>query len=653
MKKIFTYLITFMVMCFMTTLAIAQNDPEGTIEISLRNEPNHPDNTFRIAGIDIPLQMTHGNNLQAERGNKWEFVSVGRRTGIAGIQKIPSEGWADKVRLEPQQAIVARFESKRYIDFGPVYVFVAIYVERWLTGAKDEGVIGAVIRYKADFEPTVQAISRRLFYDTYTVENESLAKWYLKYADSNNDGMISSTEANSVTVLGSEQDAIATFGPENIESFENLSCFRNLREIHINNLQETGLYSRGVQTAVVRHPTLEKIVYCDVEVPIIDLRDCPHLREIDLSYCKIGNVLLPPSIERVDLRRGKVTSIDVTECPQLTYLQVGGNQLTSLNLSGNPKLETLSVWDNQLTSLDVSKLQHLKKLYCANNKFATLDLSHNTGIEILSVADTKGSLKRVIIPKGKTKRDYKTESGALASFSGIEVVTEGQASVSTSQMTNGDPSQTGIYHVGDTIRIGRHLAIVFSVSEGGRHGKAVRIFPLKSIWHENYEIGSIYVGYNKASPEMLNMFRTGATSMTDGKANTDKIVRAARAIEAKTGEKYGKHIILLGLLDSSKTADGRYMSMYEQGWYIPAIDELEELYNAAAQDNLDEAYKKVGFGDFRISRFNGYCSSTEFYDPSYDKSFMKYYVMWMPTGQKLVYHKNDNHDFYKVFIHTF
>ena len=619
----------------------AQHDPEGTITIALRNSVNHPDNTFTVAGTDIPLQMTNGNNLQAKDGNKWEFVSVGRRDGISGIQKIPSEGWTSKVRLEPNQAIVARFESKQFSNYKPVYLFVAIYVDRWLTGTKEnDGIIGAIIRYKAPFEPTVQA-AKRLFFDTYIVNNESLAKWYLKYADSDNDGAISPSEANATTILGSTQDAIATLGPENIESFENLTCFNNLREIHIHNFPEKKLYGWEVQNAIIKHPTLEKIVFDDVEVPVMDLRNCPRLHEIDMSFCKIKKILLPPSIERVDLRNGTLASIDVTKCPKLTYLQVGGNQLTSLNLSGNPKLETLSVGDNQLTSLDVAQLKNLKKLYCANNRFPTLDLSQNPSIEVLSVADSKGSLKRVIIPQGKSKRDYKTESGTLASFSGIEVVTAGQKTNNEAQTANSTPSQTGIYHIGDAIKLGSKTGIVFSVTDGGRHGKAVSLSNKVSHWHKDYQIGSGSVGYNNAPTEMLNMFQTGATSMSDGKTNTDKIVRAARAIEAKTGEKLGKHEMLYDLINNG---------LYEEGWYIPAIDELQDIYNAVAQDNLNEALKKNGGN--RIWK-NGYISSTEYYSSKYDHSFMECYVMWMPNGQQLVYHKNDDLSFLVIYIHAF
>lgn len=608
------------------------------------------DNILPITGIPDKLKMTVGNNLEAVSGTKWSFVSVGQRSGISGIQSIPASGWASRVSLTPRQGILARYETNG--AWGPEYEYVAIYVDRYLEN-KENGIIGVVLHYKTDFSPVVQATDDDVFYGEYSVQNKSLENWYLRFADTNHDGIISRDEALSVTVLGLDEYGQPAFGPQGIDSFEMLHAFKNLRELYIHDEGAFGtgkMFQNNINRVRIIHESLEKIQMRYVKTKELDLRNCISLRELDLAYSDIESVLLPASVEKVNISDptggGSMANLGTANCKNLRELNIIGNKLTALDLSACPALENLCVSRNPLASLDLSGLPQLRELYCSGCQIETLDISHNPNLAVLHVSG--GALKTVIIPKGKTKRDYKSASGASASFSGIEVITEGKALSRESQLTQ----EKGIYHVGDTIHFGKNWGIVFSVFDGGRHGKAVGFPPYQTTWHNNYEIGNAFDGYKKASPEILNMFRTGATSMTDGKTNTDKIVRAARDIEAKTGNKLGKHGMLTALL-SPKAVEGGYSSLYEQGWYIPAIDELVELYNAVAQDNLDEAFKKAGYREWRISRFNGYYSSTEFYDPSYNESFMECYVIWMPTGAKLRYHKNQDFDFVVTYIHAF
>ena len=64
----------------------------------------------------------------------------------------------------------------------------------------------------------------------------------------------------------------------------------------------------------------------------------------------------------------------------LKYIYCQGNQLTSLDLSNITSLYTLNCQDNQLTSLDLSNNISLENLYCSSNQLTSLDITKNTSL---------------------------------------------------------------------------------------------------------------------------------------------------------------------------------------------------------------------------------------------------------------------------------
>ena len=68
----------------------------------------------------------------------------------------------------------------------------------------------------------------------------------------------------------------------------------------------------------------------------------------------------------------------------LNTLWCTNNQLTSLDITQNPELTDLDCQGNQLASLDVSMNTALVKLWCSNNSLKVLDLSKNVALENLS-----------------------------------------------------------------------------------------------------------------------------------------------------------------------------------------------------------------------------------------------------------------------------
>ncbi len=74
-------------------------------------------------------------------------------------------------------------------------------------------------------------------------------------------------------------------------------------------------------------------------------------------------------------RDQKVTSIDISNCPELNELNLSGNELTELDLSGYEALHDVNCQDNQLTSINVDGCMGLELLQCDNNQLTELDVS--------------------------------------------------------------------------------------------------------------------------------------------------------------------------------------------------------------------------------------------------------------------------------------
>ena len=94
-------------------------------------------------------------------------------------------------------------------------------------------------------------------------------------------------------------------------------------------------------------------------------------------------VTLSGEILSFGCNKGQLKTLDVSECPSLTWIDCYGNNLTQLDVSNCPELIHLYCNANQLTALDVTKCLKMKELDCYNNKITFLDLSKNTELTSL------------------------------------------------------------------------------------------------------------------------------------------------------------------------------------------------------------------------------------------------------------------------------
>lgn len=109
-------------------------------------------------------------------------------------------------------------------------------------------------------------------------------------------------------------------------------------------------------------------------------------KENDLTSLDVSNY---PELEMLSCDNNALTSLDVSRNPELTTLYCSGNQLTSLDVSANSKLEVLMCPNNQLTSLDVSGCPELGLLTCFRNSLTSLDVSGIPALEFLDCRENK------------------------------------------------------------------------------------------------------------------------------------------------------------------------------------------------------------------------------------------------------------------------
>ncbi|MBR5853065.1 MAG: TIR domain-containing protein [Alistipes sp.] len=128
-----------------------------------------------------------------------------------------------------------------------------------------------------------------------------------------------------------------------------------------------------------------------------------------------------------------------------------------------------------------------------------------------------------------------------------------------------------IYQVGDYYDDGTRQGVVFAVSDDGRHGKIVSLDQTKKQWRTNE--------YKK------QCIIFGASSDSDGKSNTDKVI--ARA-------------------DSANYPAFQWCRAKGDEWYLPSKEELKLLYKVK-----DKINKTLRDKSMEVLGYNWYWSSTE------------------------------------------
>ena len=144
----------------------------------------------------------------------------------------------------------------------------------------------------------------------------------------------------------------------------NLTGCTNLTEVNLGNVSAVALNCTGC-SSLVELSCQNSLAQESLSELILD--GCYSLKELSC-------------VNNLSLR-----SLDLSDCPALSHLEIGGSNISSLDLSNNPAITVLDCrYNKSMTSLDLSKNTALTELYCYNNHLTTLDLSKNTALTSLN-----------------------------------------------------------------------------------------------------------------------------------------------------------------------------------------------------------------------------------------------------------------------------
>ncbi|MGY3793472.1 immunoglobulin-like domain-containing protein [Aquimarina sp. 433] len=119
------------------------------------------------------------------------------------------------------------------------------------------------------------------------------------------------------------------------------------------------------------------------------------------------------NIERIDLRRNNISSIDLSNNPKLRELEIDDNVLTTLDLTNNPALQELILNDNDLQTLDLTQNTLLKILDLEDNfNLNSIDLTNNVLLEYLILSDT--NLSTIDLSKNVALKDLEFDDPKIA-----------------------------------------------------------------------------------------------------------------------------------------------------------------------------------------------------------------------------------------------
>ena len=119
-------------------------DPEGTIQLSMRDDDN---GKTLLDNIYISDENFASNYVWS--GNPVTFVSLGNMSGLANVKQIPTAGWASKVAVVPGNGYIVYDSSKD--------TYYRLYVTGYIVSTTG-GIIGADVKYQVPFYGKDEAI---------------------------------------------------------------------------------------------------------------------------------------------------------------------------------------------------------------------------------------------------------------------------------------------------------------------------------------------------------------------------------------------------------------------------------------------------------------------------------------------------------------
>jgi hypothetical protein len=138
----------------------------------------------------------------------------------------------------------------------------------------------------------------------------------------------------------------------------------------------------GSQIVKIYGTGITEFICEEYQLTTLDVTNCTTLTFLNCQYNQLTNLDVTKNTALLNLltKSNQLTAVDVTNNTALNYLDFSSNKLTSLDISKNTALFQLGVAGNQIASLDLGNLTSLMNLYCNSNPLTTLDVTKNTSL---------------------------------------------------------------------------------------------------------------------------------------------------------------------------------------------------------------------------------------------------------------------------------
>lgn len=232
--------------------------------------------------------------------------------------------------------------------------------------------------------------------------------------DTNNDGEIQVSEAESITIISVISENISSLeGISNFTNLEHLFCnINNLTSLDVSsleNLKQLNCRGNSLTTLNVANlsnlkvliigvnalpevdltglSNLEFLNLTDNPITTLNLTGLSNLRELELccsitltSIIGINDLMNLTSLNCTFVNLG---SLDISNLSNLEYLDCFNARLTSLILPIESSLEVLKCSQNRIPSLDLSNQSKLKEFHCGGSQLETLNLKNGIIEQVL------------------------------------------------------------------------------------------------------------------------------------------------------------------------------------------------------------------------------------------------------------------------------